>query len=275
MLLGQTESSSSPDAAATLKIPAPRATNETPTEVLPAAAPGPTKASPHFPPPYDAATLSAPAERKPNAMLWLLGVALILGVSAIVVALIVTRGRDASETQTAQTTAPGNTSPSADSTQPNTAVEGTEVKGTASPAASTAPTSVASPTSATTQKAKEPEQAATPRPAPESTPQPVPSPTPVKPRGPVNGGVLNGKATSLPKPAYPASAKAVRASGAVNVQVTVDENGRVISASAVSGHPLLRSSAVSAARQARFSPTLLSGQPVKVTGVIVYNFALE
>lgn len=91
----------------------------------------------------------------------------------------------------------------------------------------------------------------------------------------ISGGVLNGKATNLVKPPYPPAAKAVRASGAVNVQVTVDEQGNVISAAAVSGHPLLRASAVSAARQSKFSPTLLSGKPVKVTGVIVYNFVPE
>jgi TonB family protein len=90
----------------------------------------------------------------------------------------------------------------------------------------------------------------------------------------ISGGVLNGKATSLPKPVYPPAAKAVRASGAVTVQVTVDEKGDVVSASALSGHPLLRQSAESAARQAKFSPTLLSGTAVKVTGVIVYNFVL-
>ncbi|HVE57705.1 MAG TPA: TonB family protein [Pyrinomonadaceae bacterium] len=88
----------------------------------------------------------------------------------------------------------------------------------------------------------------------------------------INGGVINSKATNLVKPPYPAAAKAVRASGAVNVQVTIDEQGNVISASAVSGHPLLRAAAVQAARASTFSPTLLSGQPVKVTGIIVYNF---
>jgi TonB family protein len=91
----------------------------------------------------------------------------------------------------------------------------------------------------------------------------------------ISGGVLNGKAVDLPKPVYPPAARAVRASGAVNVQVTVDEKGDVISASAVSGHPLLRAAAVQAARQAKFSPTLLSGKPVKVNGVIVYNFVPE
>jgi protein TonB len=88
----------------------------------------------------------------------------------------------------------------------------------------------------------------------------------------ISKGVVNGSAISLPRPAYPAAAKAVNATGAVNVQVTIDEEGKIISARAVSGHPLLQGSAVAAARQAKFSPTVLSGQPVKVTGIIVYNF---
>lgn len=88
----------------------------------------------------------------------------------------------------------------------------------------------------------------------------------------ISGGVLNGKAIDLPKPQYPAAARAVRASGAINVQITVDENGNVVSASAVSGHPLLRSAAVAAARNAKFEPTLLSGKAVKVSGVLVFNF---
>lgn len=101
-----------------------------------------------------------------------------------------------------------------------------------------------------------------------------PPPAPIKKAPPktISGGVLNGKAISLPKPAYPPAARAVRASGAVTVQVLIDETGRVVSASAAGGHPLLQAAAVSAARQARFSPTLLSGQPVKVSGVITYNF---
>ncbi len=103
-----------------------------------------------------------------------------------------------------------------------------------------------------------------PPPPPKATPKPAPKT--------VSGGVLNGKAISLPKPAYPPAAKAVRAGGSVSVQVLISESGSVISASAVSGHPLLQGAAVAAARGARFSPTLLSGQPVKVSGVITYNF---
>lgn len=105
---------------------------------------------------------------------------------------------------------------------------------------------------------------APPPPPPKATPKPAPKT--------VSGGVLNGKAVSLPKPAYPPAAKAVRAGGIVTVQVVISESGSVISASAVSGHPLLQGAAVAAARGARFSPTLLSGQPVKVSGVITYNF---
>ena len=85
-------------------------------------------------------------------------------------------------------------------------------------------------------------------------------------------GVINGKATYLPPPPYPAPAKLVGAFGVVNVQVTIDEHGKVISSRAVDGHALLRGPAEAAAWKAKFSPTLLSKVPVKVTGVIVYNF---
>jgi TonB family protein len=91
----------------------------------------------------------------------------------------------------------------------------------------------------------------------------------------ISGGVLNGKAISLPKPAYPPIAKAAKASGTVIVQVVVDEGGDVISARAVSGHPLLQATCVAAARAAKFTPTKLAGQPVKVSGIIQYNFAPE
>ena len=91
----------------------------------------------------------------------------------------------------------------------------------------------------------------------------------------ISGGVLNGKAISLPKPAYPPIAKQVNASGTVVVQVVVDEQGNVVSARPVSGHPLLHASAVAAARSAKFTPTKLSGKPVRVSGVITYNFTPE
>src|SRR5215216_6533874 len=99
------------------------------------------------------------------------------------------------------------------------------------------------------------------------------SATPPAPGGQtVSAGVLNDKAVSKPQPPYPPIAKAARASGVVTVKVVIDETGRVISAAAVSGHPLLQQAAVAAARQAKFSPTLLGGKPVKVSGLLTYNF---
>lgn len=95
-----------------------------------------------------------------------------------------------------------------------------------------------------------------------------------KPRPTISKGPLNGYAKYLPKPVYSAAARAVRAQGKVTVQVTIDERGNVISANAADGHPMLRGEAEKAARSAKFSPTILGDGPVKVTGVITYNFIL-
>ena len=92
---------------------------------------------------------------------------------------------------------------------------------------------------------------------------------------PILGGILNGKAIEKPLPIYPEIARAAKASGTVTVQITIDEEGRVVKAKAVGGHPLLQSAAVEAAYQARFSPTRLSGNPVKVSGMLTYNFVVE
>jgi TonB family protein len=91
----------------------------------------------------------------------------------------------------------------------------------------------------------------------------------------VSKGPINGKASYLPKPVYTTIARNARASGVVTVQVLIDEHGKVISANAVSGHPLLLRESVQAAYQARFTPTILGDQPVKVSGVITYNFVLQ
>jgi len=104
---------------------------------------------------------------------------------------------------------------------------------------------------------------------------PPPVPTPVKPKiQPVTSTMLVSKAVSLPKPAYPPMARAIHASGSVAVQILVDEQGKVISAQPVSGHPTLVGAAKQAALQARFTPTVLNGQPVKIQGLITYNFVM-
>lgn len=86
------------------------------------------------------------------------------------------------------------------------------------------------------------------------------------------GGVLNRKANALPKPTYPSAARAVRASGMVSVLVLIGEDGNILSANPTKGHPLLRNASRIAACGSKFSPTLLSGQPVKVSGYITYNY---
>lgn len=91
----------------------------------------------------------------------------------------------------------------------------------------------------------------------------------------VSAGVLNTKAISLPPPVYPPIARAARVSGTVVVRVIIDEKGDVAVAQDISGHPLLRRTAAEAALKAKFSPVLLAGVPVKVTGTINYNFQLK
>ena len=107
----------------------------------------------------------------------------------------------------------------------------------------------------------------------DSEPPAAPAPRPIL--KPVSGGVLNGTALNLPSPSYPDTARRLRMTGVVVVQVIVDETGKVISAEVLSGPSLLKEAAVQAALRARFSPTKLSGQPVKVSGVINYKFSLQ
>lgn len=111
---------------------------------------------------------------------------------------------------------------------------------------------------------KNPRLAAPPAPVDPSSGKPEPTQ--------INGGVVNGKAISLPKPLYPVEGRANRDSGAVTVAVVIDEKGRVVRAGAVSGARTLQFAAREAACRARFSETLLMGNPVKVSGVITYNF---
>jgi protein TonB len=87
--------------------------------------------------------------------------------------------------------------------------------------------------------------------------------------------ILASKAISLPQPVYPIIAKQSRTQGPVNVQILVDEQGKVISAQIVAGNPMLTSAAKEAALRARFTPTILNGQAVKIQGVIIYNFVLQ
>lgn len=92
------------------------------------------------------------------------------------------------------------------------------------------------------------------------------------PRAKVSGGIVNGRAINFVKPAYPKAARAAGASGRVQVQIVFDEKGDVIWARAMSGHPELRQVAEDAAWKTKFSPTVLSGEPVKTSGILLYDF---
>lgn len=109
----------------------------------------------------------------------------------------------------------------------------------------------------------------------------------------VKAGILNGRAVSLPKPAYPETARNARIGGVVAVDVLIDEFGTVVFAKAepndkhvalaadgsraapISLDPALREAAETAARKATFTPARLNGQPVKVIGKILYNFVAD
>jgi TonB family protein len=96
-------------------------------------------------------------------------------------------------------------------------------------------------------------------------------------QGIVQGGVLNGRALKLERPDFPPIARN-SGGGVVRVQILIDEDGKVISAKAINQGPIhlaLIAAAENAARRSLFTPTRLSGVPVKVYGVIVYNFTFQ
>jgi periplasmic protein TonB len=109
----------------------------------------------------------------------------------------------------------------------------------------------------------------------ETEPAPLPPTPPKATTLRVSPPVILANVIDLPKPIYPELAKRARIHGPVNVQILVDETGKVVSAQAVKGSPMLTKAAVDAALRARFTPTKLGDQPVKVQGVITYNFVLQ
>lgn len=133
-----------------------------------------------------------------------------------------------------------------------------------------APRPVASPTPANSTPSSNSNSKSPP---PDSSTTPAKETSPAQP-APVSFGVLNGKAIQLPMPQYPSNAKNMRVDGVVTVEVQLDEDGKVMTAKAIAGPNMLKDAAVAAARQARFTPTILSGKPVKVTGQILYKFTL-
>jgi TonB family protein len=107
--------------------------------------------------------------------------------------------------------------------------------------------------------------------AAENSNEPPPPPTPAPPPR-VSKGVLTGEVVTKVQPTYPSIAKQINAAGEVQVAILINENGRVIEAKAIKGHPVLRASAEDAARKWIFKPTLLDGKPVKQPGTLTFVF---
>ena len=90
----------------------------------------------------------------------------------------------------------------------------------------------------------------------------------------VSTGSLNSRATRRVLPVYPQIARNAAAAGIVRVYVTVDERGNVNEVAKSEGPTLLRGAAEDAARRWKFSPTLVAGKAVRLTGFIEFNFTL-
>jgi TonB family protein len=86
--------------------------------------------------------------------------------------------------------------------------------------------------------------------------------------------VLQGYALHKEQPGYPPAARAERLSGTVFIKVEIDETGKVTNAKILCGADLLAAPSREAALKWRFTPTTLDGKPVKVMGVLTFNFVL-
>jgi len=90
--------------------------------------------------------------------------------------------------------------------------------------------------------------------------------------GEIYGPLLNSKAVSLPQPEWPAEAAIIKVPVSVVVHITVDETGKVVSATTIAGPNPLRRAAEAAALKAEFKPYLFMNEPVQIRGVIQYEY---
>jgi TonB family protein len=105
----------------------------------------------------------------------------------------------------------------------------------------------------------------------------APPPKPVEVVKPeyVNLGALSSaNAVKLVSPVYNTIARQARVEGIVTVEVELNTDGDVVSATAISGPTMLRQAAEDAARRSKFKPAMFNGEPIKGRGVISYSFKL-
>lgn len=85
-------------------------------------------------------------------------------------------------------------------------------------------------------------------------------------------GLIMGSPIKLVKPKYPKAARKQKISGQVSVHLLIDVDGMVVCAEAIDGPPELHDVSEAAGLKTRYTPTTLWGQPIKVSGIITYNF---
>lgn len=89
-------------------------------------------------------------------------------------------------------------------------------------------------------------------------------------------GTVKSKAVYLHKPEYPVEARWLGNEGTVRVQISIDEEGNVLTATALAGEMPLVAVAEHAARRSKFVIARdETGQPVNAHGVLVYSFEIK
>ena len=79
-----------------------------------------------------------------------------------------------------------------------------------------------------------------------------------------------------PELVYPPAARAAKAAGTVNIDTVIDEDGNVIWAKVIKGHPLLRAAALRTLCHTRFKTIVdENGIGLKFNGWMVYIFAID
>lgn len=90
--------------------------------------------------------------------------------------------------------------------------------------------------------------------------------------GEVYGPLMNNRAIKKPEPEWPTDVHLPHPTETVTVHVMVDENGKVLSATAISGAPALRPAAEAAALKAEFSPWKILDEAVQTRGLVTYTY---
>lgn len=86
-------------------------------------------------------------------------------------------------------------------------------------------------------------------------------------------GLLLGAAIQKVQPVYPLEAQAKGTTGEVKIRVTIDQDGSVAEAIALSGHALLQAAALTAVKQWRWRPMRIDTDgPVCVRGTLTFTF---